>query len=62
MNVAHLNEQQAGQPARTVGRFVPHEIIGPPGCPIMYRWTLLKFGRAAVHRWTHVIAIITATR
>ncbi len=36
-----LNRQQAGKPARFVGR---HEVIGPPACPIMHRWTLLKVG------------------
>jgi hypothetical protein len=36
-----------GEPAgRIVRRFLPDtEVIGPPECPILYRWTILKTGK-----------------
>lgn len=42
----------AGQPARQSGRF-GREVIGPPECPIMVRWTLLegRFGKLLVHHF-----------
>ncbi len=33
----------AGRPARLTGRWpIRREVIGPPACPIMHRWTLLR--------------------
>lgn len=34
-----------GLPARSRGRFIKREVIGPAECPILIRWTLLNFGR-----------------
>ena len=41
--LTELEAQQAGEPARRLrrGPLAP-EVIGPPACPIMHRWTLLK--------------------
>lgn len=45
-----LDEQQAGKPARRLrGRLLEREVIGPPRCPIMHRWTVVAIGRRA-HR------------
>jgi hypothetical protein len=44
----------AGKPARLTGRWpIKREIIGPPACPVMHRWTLAKVrGRKLmVHRF-----------
>lgn len=42
----------AGKPARSIGS---REIIGPPGCPIMYRRTLLS-GRLGKLLWHEFFA------
>lgn len=32
--------KREGEPAPKSGRVIPREVIGPPRCPIMIRWTL----------------------
>ena len=39
--VTELGEHRVGEPAPKLSRW--KEIIGPPDCPIMERWTVLKF-------------------
>lgn len=47
-----LDEKQAGEKPRRVG-ILGKEIIGPPACPILYRWTLIRspLGRLMLHRF-----------
>lgn len=44
----------AGKPARLTGRWpIRREVIGPPECPIIHRWTLVKtrWGKLLLHRF-----------
>jgi hypothetical protein len=52
--LADLDRQQAGEPARRLRRGpVAPEVIGPPACPIMHRWTLLNVrgGKLMLHHF-----------
>lgn len=42
-------DPQAGEPARKLGH--GWEVIGPEACPLMYRRTLLSFGRVGKVLW-----------